>query len=215
MALGVWSEARHDVGMAAPKTVDEYIERQDRFGEEVARLREILLRTGMEEAVKWGAPVYTHGGKNLVGIGAFKEHFGLWFFQGALLSDPEGVLTNAQEGKTKALRQWRMESKRDIKAKAIAAYAKEAMALQEAGKEIKPKRPVTKGSVDLPPELAAALKKRAKAKKGYDALTPGKQREYANYIAEAKRDATKQSRIEKILPMVEAGVGLHDKYRNC
>lgn len=74
---------------------------------------------------------------------------------------------------------------------------------------------MTKGSVELPPELAAALKKRAKAKKGYDALTPGKQREYANYIAGAKRDATKQSRIEKILPMIEAGVGLHDKYRNC
>ncbi|XHC26497.1 MAG: YdeI family protein [Phycisphaerales bacterium] len=125
------------------------------------------------------------------------------------------MLTNAQEGKTRALRQWRMESKRDIKAKAISAYAKEAMALQEAGKEIKPKRPVTEGSVDLPPELAAALKKRAKAKKGYDALTPGKQREYASYIAEAKRDATKQSRIEKILPMIEAGIGLHDKYRNC
>lgn len=201
--------------MPAPKSVDEYIERQDRFGEEVARLRAILLKAGLEEAVKWGAPVYMHGGKNLIGIGAFKEHFGLWFFQGALLSDPEGVLTNAQEGKTKALRQWRMVSKNDIKAKAIAAYAREAMALKDAGKEINPKKPVTKGSVDLPPEFAAALKKRAKAKKAYDALTPGKQREYANYIAEAKRDVTKQSRIEKILPMIEAGVGLNDKYKNC
>ena len=201
--------------MPAAKTVDEYIQRQVRFGQEVARLREILLKTGMQEAVKWGAPVYMHAEKNLIGIGAFKEHFGLWFFQGALLSDPEGVLTNAQEGKTKALRQWRMESKKDIKARAIAAYAREAMALQDAGEEIKPKKPATKGSVDLPPRLAAALKKRAKAKKAYEALTPGKQREYANYIAEAKRDATKQSRVEKILPMIEAGVGLHDKYRNC
>ena len=196
--------------MPAATTVDEYIERQDRFQAEVARLREILQRTGMTATVKWGAPVYTHGGKNLVGIGAFKEHFGLWFFQGALLSDPESVLTNAQEGKTKALRQWRMESKKDIKARAISAYAKEAMALQDAGQAIKPKKPVTRGSVALPPELAAAFKSRSKAKNAYGKLTPGKQREYANYIAEAKRDATKQSRIEKILPMIEQGIGLND-----
>lgn len=201
--------------MPAPKTVDEYIERQDRFGVEVARLRAILLKTGLDEAVKWGAPAYMHKGKNVVGIAAFKEHFALWFFQGALLSDPEGLLGVSEGSSAKAMRQWRMESKKDIKAKAIASYVKEAVTLQEAGKQIKPKKPVKKGSVDLPPELAAALKKRAKAKKGYDALTPGKQREYANYIAEAKRDATKQSRIEKILPMIEAGVGLHDKYRNC
>ncbi|MFG0293529.1 MAG: YdeI family protein [Phycisphaerales bacterium JB050] len=201
--------------MPAAKTVDEFIERQDRFGAEVSRLREILLKTGLEECVKWGAPVYMHRGKNLVGIAAFKEHFGLWFFQGALLGDPEKVLSNAQEGKTQAMRQWRMEKKSDIKARTIAAYVKEAVAHQDAGKVIKPKRPVAKGEVVLPAELAAAFATRSKARKAYESLTPGKQREYANYIAEAKRDATKQSRIEKIIPMIESGIGLHDQYRNC
>jgi uncharacterized protein YdeI (YjbR/CyaY-like superfamily) len=41
----------------------------------------------------------------------------------------------------------------------------------------------------------------------------GLQREYADYIAEAKRDDTKLRRIEKILPMIGKGAGLHDKYR--
>ena len=39
------------------------------------------------------------------------------------------------------------------------------------------------------------------------------QREYADYVAAAKRDETKQRRIDKILPMIAKGVGLNDKYR--
>ena len=46
-------------------------------------------------------------------------------------------------------------------------------------------------------------------------LTPGKQREYAEYIQTAKQDATKQTRLEKITPMILKGVGLNDKYKNC
>jgi uncharacterized protein YdeI (YjbR/CyaY-like superfamily) len=46
-------------------------------------------------------------------------------------------------------------------------------------------------------------------------MTPGKQREYAEYIAEAKQAATKERRLEKILPMIAAGGGLNDKYKNC
>ena len=50
-------------------------------------------------------------------------------------------------------------------------------------------------------------------KEAMDALTPGRQREYNEHIASAKREATKQSRLAKILPMVLDGKGLHDKYR--
>lgn len=53
----------------------------------------------------------------------------------------------------------------------------------------------------------------ANAKKAFDALSPGKRREYADHVAEAKRDDTKARRVEKILPMIRSGVGLHDRYR--
>ncbi len=52
-------------------------------------------------------------------------------------------------------------------------------------------------------------------KKAFDAMTPGKRREYADHISEAKRTETKTSRLAKILPMIAAGAGLHDKYRKC
>ena len=102
--------------MKRHQTVEEFLAGLDRWQEEVVWLREILLSTRLEEGIKWGAPCYMHRGKNLVGLGAFKSYFGLWFFQGALLPDPHGVLVNAQSGKTKALRQWRFESGEEIKA---------------------------------------------------------------------------------------------------
>jgi uncharacterized protein YdeI (YjbR/CyaY-like superfamily) len=39
------------------------------------------------------------------------------------------------------------------------------------------------------------------------------QRDYAEYVAAAKREETKQRRIEKILPMIVTGSGMNDKYR--
>ena len=41
------------------------------------------------------------------------------------------------------------------------------------------------------------------------------QREYADYIESAKREATKITRLEKIIPLIEKGIGLNDKYKNC
>lgn len=191
-------------------TVDEYIENATHWQPELIRLREILLSTPLVETVKWGGPCYTHNDKMVVGLGAFKSYCGLWFFQGALLADKDKVLMNAQEGRTKALRQWRFKSAKEIKARQIKAYVKEAIALQEAGQEIRPDR---NKALAIPPELKKALTKNFKAQTAFKALTKGKQREYADYIADAKRDETKAKRLEKILPMIAAGAGLNDKYR--
>ncbi len=194
------------------KTVDDYIVNAGEWRAALERLREILNTTPLTEEVKWGAPCYTHSGKNVVGLAAFKGWVCLWFHQGALLKDPSGVLINAQEGKTKALRQWRMTSLKDIKPNIIKRYVKEAIALVDAGKEIKAARGK---SVDIPDELSRAMRRYKGATAGFRGLTPGKQREYAEYIASAKRDDTKQKRLDKVLPMIAAGVGLNDKYRNC
>lgn len=193
------------------KTVDEYIEGAQHWQDELRQLRKILNTTDLEETVKWGAPCYTFDGKNVVGIGAFKSYFGLWFHQGALLSDPNKVLINAQEGKTKALRQWRIESKKEISPRLIKAYVKEAIALQKQGVEIKPAR---NEAVEIPAQLLAALSKNKKANAGFKSFTKGKQREFAEYIADAKREETKAKRIEKIIPMIVEGKGLNDKYRS-
>ncbi|WP_422107886.1 YdeI/OmpD-associated family protein [Winogradskyella sp.] len=194
-------------------SVEEYIETNAHYSEELTILRDIINSTGLEETLKWSAPTYCSNGKNVVGLGAFKNHFGIWFFQGVFLKDEHKLLVNAQEGKTKALRQMRFETKVDIKKDLVLAYVKEAIANQKAGKELKPQRQAKQ--VVIPPELEAILNTNAELKSGFSALTPGKQREYCGYINEAKREATKQSRIEKITPMIMKGIGLYDKYKNC
>ena len=194
------------------KTVDDYISNAGEWQSELEQLRGILQATPLVEEVKWGAPCYTHNGKNVVGLAAFKGWACLWFHQGALLKDSSKVLVNAQEGKTKALRQWRMTSAKDIKPGIIKRYVKEAIGLVDAGKEIKAERGK---AIAMPDELSKAMRRYKGATAGFRNLTPGKQREYTEYIATAKRDDTKQKRIDKILPMIAAGIGLNDKYRNC
>lgn len=194
-------------------SVEEYIETNPKYAVELTTLRSIINSTELEETLKWSMPTYCLNGKNVLGIGAFKNHFCLWFHQGVFLKDEHNLLENAQENKTKALRQMRFNSKADIKESVVLAYVKEAIENQRAGKEIKPQRKTK--AVILSDELSAVLKSNSELNTAFKALTPGKQREYNEYITEAKREATKQKRIEKITPMIIQGVGLHDKYKNC
>ena len=157
--------------------------------------------------------MYDLNGKNVVGLGAFKNHFGVWFFNGVFLKDKNNLLVNAQKGKTKALRQMRFESITDINKDVVLAYVKEAIGNQKAGKEIKPDR--SKKETIIPDELQTELSSSNELKASFNNLSPSKQREYCEHIATAKREATKLSRLEKIKPMILQGTGLHDKYKNC
>jgi len=198
--------------MKRTESIDDYIENHPQWADALNKLRQILTATELEETLKWGAPCYTLDGKNIVGIGAFKQHVAMWFHQGVFLADPGKVLINAQAGTTRGLRQWRFARAQEIRPRQVKAYLLEAIDNHKRGLAIKP---VRSKAAAIPPQLQAALRKRAKTSKAFDALTKGRQREYAEHIASAKQDKTKMSRLAKILPMIEAGVGLHDKYRNC
>ena len=198
--------------MVRSKTVDEYIKNHPKWEKEISFLRTIALKTSFSETTKWCVPTYTIDGKNVAAIGAFKNYVGLWFFNGSFLKDTHKKLINAQEGKTKGLRQWRFESINEMDETLIIEYLYEAIENQKAGKTIK----ITRGKpVVIPPELQKTLDDNKDLKLLFDGFTNSKQREFCEYIADAKREATKFKRIEKIFPMILSGVGLHDKYRNC
>lgn len=195
--------------MKGTKTVQDYIESHADRREELITLRDILKECELEETIKWGAPTYTVNGKNVVGIGAFKSYVGFWFYQGVFLKDPKNVLINAQEGTTKALRQWRFESVEDMDPKLIKSYVQEAISNQKAGKEMKPQSK----KVEMPDELKKALAKDKTLQSKFNDLTPGKQKEYSEHIGSAKQEKTRLNRLEKAIPMILEGKGLHDKYR--
>ena len=129
-----------------------------------------------------------------------------------MLKDKEQKLVNAQEGKTQAMRQWRFNSLSEIEANSslITDYVKEAVANQKAGKEIKPK---AGKPLEIPLELQEVFHKDTELKEAFEALNLTRKRDFAEYITLAKRAETKQSRLEKIIPMIRQGIGLNDKYK--
>ncbi len=191
--------------------VDEFIAKKSRWTKELTELREIFLSTDLEETIKWGSPVYTINGKNVAGLSAFKNHYGLWFFNGVFLKDKHNLLVNAQE-KTKAMRQVKFEEGDKIPKKIILEYILEARDNELEGKKVALAAP---GKYELSPFLEEAFKSDQVLLDGFYALSPGKQKDYSNHISDAKQEKTKLSRLEKIKPMILQGIGLHDKYKNC
>lgn len=195
--------------MKMAASVEEYIESEDTFAGGLVLLRDIMTSTELQETVKWGIPTYAINNKNVVSISAFKNHFGVWFFNGVFLSDPLHILINAQEGKTKGLRQLRFTNANEIDKKIILKYVLEAIDNQKKGLEIR----LEKKKLVIPVELASILNDNEKLASIFESLTLGKKRAFAEYVGDAKRKETKIKRLEKIIPMILNNIGLNDKYR--
>lgn len=181
----------------------------NQWTEELELLKSIIVKTSLTETTKWGGTVYTYNKKNVLGIGGFNNFFTIWFFKGVFLKDEKNVLVNANEGNTKSLRQWRFTDKSEVNEKLVLSYINEAIEVENAGLEIKPEKKETV----IPENLQQELDSNKALKTAFEALTPFKQREYAEFIETAKRETTKLSRLEKIKPMILEGIGLNDKYR--
>ena len=196
--------------MEKSEKVDAYIAKQGNHREVLQKLREILAKYPCTETLKWAMPTYVYQGRNLIGIGAFKKYVGLWFFQGALLRDDHKLLHNAQEGKTKAMRQVHFFEAKDVDETVMKLYIEETLENQERGMKIDSDR--TKKNIRVPVELERALA-RKELMGSFEGLTEGRKREYAEYIASAKKEQTKMNRLTRILPLIENGKGLNDQYK--
>src|SRR3954463_2212140 len=139
---------------------------RERWRPEIAEMRRVLAGCGMTEERKWGSPCYTVDGKNIVILQGFKEYFGLGFFQGALLTDPEKVLV--QLGQVHAGRVMKFTSAKDIAAKAatIKTYVREAIAVEKAGLRMKPKKT---SDFPIPEELTERFRREPRFKRAFEA----------------------------------------------
>jgi len=188
--------------------VDFFFEKEKKWHDEVEKLRTIVLDCGLTEELKWGCPCYTFNGSNIVLIHTFKEYCALLFFKGALLNDPDGIFIQQTEN-VQAARQIRFTSLQEISklSKVIKAYIYEAIEVEKAG--LKPKLKKT-GEFKMPEEFRQRLNKNASLKKAFHALTPGRQRGYLLHFSSAKQSKTRESRIDKAVPLILKGKGLED-----
>lgn len=175
--------------------------------EELELLRQLVLETGLKEEIKWGAPVYTHKGKNIVAVAALKDSANIGFFKGVLLADKHKILQ--QQGNLQSDRIVKFTGTEEIERlkDVLKAYVLEAIEIEESGKKVEFK----KNPEPMPGELLQALEEDASFKKAFYALTPGRQRSYNIFISQPKQEKTRLSRVEKCKPRIFEGKGWNER----
>lgn len=200
------------MGMKDPR-VDAYIRKSAEFARPVlTRIRAAVHAScpDVEETVKWGMPTFMYHGI-MCGMAAFKQHATLGFWKSSLILDRNGARADEAMGQF-----GRLYSVADLPARAIlAGYIRKAMELNAAG--VKVVRPKTKPRTRprTPPDLRVALGKSAKALANWQAFSPSKQREYVEWITEAKTDPTRKKRIATSVGWIAEGKSRNWKYLNC
>ena len=187
----------------------------------LAHLRKLMHKANpdVEEAIKWGHPFFLYRGTILGHMAAFKQHcsFGFWGEEiGAVLREAKVV----QDGGMGSL--GRITSVKDLPSeKEMLGWIRQSSALIDSGehtsimaarnKVVKAPKPAPKAS----PEFAAALKKNKKASAVFEAFSPSCKREYVEWIAEAKREETRDKRIAQAVEWIAEGKQRNWKYQNC
>lgn len=176
--------------------------------QELSALRRIVLECGLDEECKWGVPCYTFQGKNILMVSALKDSCILSFFKGSLLHDEHGLLSFAGEN-SQVAKMFRFTRTEDILMleELIKTYIFEAVEVEKAGLKV-PKSTAP----ELPEELLQKFEEMPAFQVAFEALTPGRQRGYVLYFSQPKQAQTRESRIEKCVPKILNGEGLHDKY---
>ena len=193
--------------------VDEYIERSADFARPIlTHIREIVHDAcpEAEETLKWGFPHFTYKGI-LCSMASFKGHCALTFWKGDEVLGA-GVASKGAMGQF-----GRLTSVKDLPTKKmLRSYLRKAKTLNEAGTPGPLRRRArSKGEVEVPEDLRAALKKNKKANATFEGFPPGHRREYVEWITEAKRPETRARRLATTLEWLADGRKRNWRYEKC
>lgn len=194
--------------------VDAYIAKAQPFAQPILiHLRELVHRevAGVEEAIKWSMPFFTLEGSNVANIASFKAHavFGFWR-HAEVTGEAERQGAMGSLGRITALGD--LPPDQDIAAmlaKAVRLIRDKVPDPRHASD--KPKKP----EAPVPPPLAAALAANGAAQQVWDGFAPSHRREYCDWVAEAKRDETREKRIVQAVEWIAEGKDRNWKYKNC
>lgn len=184
--------------------IDAYIAKAQPFARPIllkVRERVHALVPGVEEMIKWGHPSYLKHGKIVVGTAAFSKHASVRFWRGHEFGL---VMKDAAIGQLGKLR--------DIN---DLPYDLDAI-IERAAKHASERAPrapsLPKPMPDIHPDFASALAKAPRTKAIFDAFAPSQQREYVDWINEAKQDRTRKERIAKAIDWIGEGKRRNWKY---
>jgi len=192
--------------------IDAYIAKAPDFAKPIlAKIRERVHAAvpEAEEAMKWSAPSFTLNGKILIVMASFKAHAALNFWRGQEIGDGSAKAgAMGQFGKLTSVADLPSDAELDALIREAAALAARAPAPRKTKHEPKP-------APTMHPDFSAALAQAPAAKATLDGFPPGAQREYLEWIAEAKQEATRHKRIADAVQWLSEGKRPHWKYANC
>ena len=199
--------------------VDAYIVKCQPFAQPILEyLREIMHEgaPGVQEAIKWSHPFFMYGGIILANMAGFKQHcsLGLWGTETSAELRKDGVGDGGSMGSF-----GRITSIEDLPPrKQLLKYVKSAAKRIDEGtrtRSLAPRPKVAKPPADVPEALASALKKNKKAGLQFEKMSPSCKREYCEWISSAKRDETRDKRLEQAMEWIAEGKDRNWKYQNC
>ena len=191
--------------------IDAYIAKSADFAKPILiHLRKLAHAAcpEVEETLKWGMPHFLHQGI-LFGMAAFKHHCMLHFWKGDLILGKNACKT--REGGT-----WQFGSitaLSDLPGDSILIdYMKQAVGLNEAGIKKETPRRKPAGKLVIPDYFITALNKNKKAREAFGKFSFSHKKEYVQWIAEAKREETRQKRIRTAIEWLAQGKPRNWKY---
>jgi uncharacterized protein YdeI (YjbR/CyaY-like superfamily) len=183
--------------------VDAYIEKAAPFAKPILeQFREVVHEAcpAAEETIRWSVPSFSHHGM-LCNMAAFKAHCRIVFAK-------EPLVRGAAEAFGK------IEGVEGLpQRKRLLEMVKQAAKLNEVDTRIPKTTKPAKPPATVPPALEAALRKSKKARAHFAGLPPSHKREYIEWINEAKKDETRDKRIERTIAQLEEGKSLNWKYQ--
>lgn len=196
--------------------IDAYIDQAAPFAQPILNhIRQLVHEAcpEVEETIKWSFPHFDYKDNVMCSMAAFKAHCAFTFWKAELIQSGKGVLQMAEKNAMGDL--GKITSLKDLPAdKVMIKMIKEASKLNEAGiKTPRPKPlPNDKKVLDMPEDLIRALAKNAIAKNTFNAASYSHQKEYVQWINEAKTEATRLKRIITTVEWNAEGKGRNWKY---
>jgi uncharacterized protein YdeI (YjbR/CyaY-like superfamily) len=194
------------------KRIDAYIARAPEFARPILEHLRATVHAAcpdVQENLKWGMPAFEYHGL-LCSMAAFKQHTTFGFWKGKLIVDSNGQDLESAMGQF-----GRIASVKDLPAKRVlAGYVKKAMALNEAGTTVK-RTIKPKPALRMPADFKAALAKSRAAHAAFQGFSPSAQRDYLEWVLEAKQAATRAKRIATAVGWIAEGKRRNWKYEKC
>jgi uncharacterized protein YdeI (YjbR/CyaY-like superfamily) len=193
--------------------VDAYIEKSADFARPILKhLRAVVHEACPEvvETIKWSAPTFEYHGL-LCGMAAFKAHCTFGFWKAQLLALDGKPLVAEMEGGAEQF--GRLTTVRDLPGRRVLVrLVKQAARLNEEGIKVPAKPRAAKRRVAVPDDLRAALGRRPAARAAFEAFSPSHQREYVEWLEDARREETRRRRLATAIEWLAEGKPRNWKY---